>query len=391
MKKVILILLMVPALLFAQKPIKPNLNKALSAWKAGKLQEAKEIIDVCVTDPKLSLEGNTFYYKGLIYASLDTTSNEAFKKLAENPLQTSTEAFAQAEKMAGKKEYFVTDQNGFPVLRSQQMAILNNYYLNKGIARYQEDDFEGALTNFEKCSQIAPNDTTGYFFAAVATQNLEDWDKAIFNITKYIEKGGTSSDAYAWLINIYNTHKVDKEKALEITQKAKAKYPNKTDFSRFEIGLLIDLNKIDEAKANLEKAVAEEPNNKILHFYLGYTYMKTNNLELAKKSFEQAMVIDPQYFDAQLYLAKAVSEDSRKIKREMNSLGISDADRKKKFELDAVYTKKLREALPYWEKAEKLNPSDQEVLDELYSMYSDLDMQPQIKRIEKRYKELGIE
>jgi hypothetical protein len=72
-------------------------------------------------------------------------------------------------------------------------------------------------------------------------------------------------------------------------------------------------------------------------------------------------------------------------------LGISAADKKKKFELDAVYITKLKESLPYWEKAEKLNPSDQEVLDELYAIYSDLDMQPQMKRIEKRFKELGIE
>jgi hypothetical protein len=30
-------------------------------------------------------------------------------------------------------------------------------------------------------------------------------------------------------------------------------------------------------------------------------------------------------------------------------------------------------------------------LDTLYSIYTDLDMQDQIKRLDKRYKELGIE
>jgi hypothetical protein len=75
----------------------------------------------------------------------------------------------------------------------------------------------------------------------------------------------------------------------------------------------------------------------------------------------------------------------------MNALGISAADKKRKFELDGIYIQKLKVALPYWEKAEKLNPSDQEVLDELYAIYIDMDNQPQVKRIEKRYKELGIE
>ena len=119
--------------------------------------------------------------------------------------------------------------------------------------------------------------------------------------------------------------------------------------------------------------------------------MKLNSYEQAKASFEESLKIDPQYFEAQLYLAKVVSEDAKKIKREMNNLGISAADKKKRFELDAVYVEKLKVALPYWEKAEKLNPSDQEVLDELFGIYSDLDMQDKVKRIEKRYKELGIE
>jgi len=60
-------------------------------------------------------------------------------------------------------------------------------------------------------------------------------------------------------------------------------------------------------------------------------------------------------------------------------------------ELDGVYVEKLKISLPYWEKAEKLNPSDEEVLNELYSIYSDLGNDAQIQRIEKRMKELGLE
>lgn len=392
MKKVVLILLMVPALVFAQKPIKPNLNKAIGFWRDGKLKEAKEMIDVSVADPKLSQDGKAWYYKALIYASLDTTNVEEYKAMEANALNVVIESLQKADQLAkGNSEYFVNDASGFPVLRTQQMAYLNSHYLNKGVELYQEDDYENAMVQFEKSQKLVPDDTTGYFFGSIVTQNLEDWDKAITNINAFIEKGGTSPDAYSWLINIYNVHKEDKEKALEVTRKAKEKFPEKTDFSRLEIGLLIDLNKIDEAKAGLELAVKEEPDNKVLHFFLGYTHLKQNNLELAKASFEESVKIDPQYFDAQLYLARVVSEDAKKIKKEMNNLGISEKDKKRRFELDKVYVEKLKVALPYWEKAEKLNPSEQEVLDELYSIYVDLDNQPQIKRIEKRYKELGIE
>lgn len=392
MKKIVLILLMVPALVFAQKPIKPNLNKALGFWRDGKLKEAKEMVDACVVDPKLSLDGKSWYYRGLVYASLDTTSNEGYKSLEANPLDVSIESLKKADELAKPgNEYYVNDASGLPTTRTQQIAGLNAYYLNKGVGVYQEEDYSTSMVYFEKSEKLMPDDTTAYYFGGIVAQNLEDWDKAIFNLNTFLAKGGKSSDAYSWLINIYNNHKQDKNKALELTREAKTKFPEKTEFSRLEIGLLIDLDKIDEAKVGLEKAVQEEPDNKILHFFLGYTYMKLNSYEQAKASFEESLKIDPQYFEAQLYLAKVVSEDAKKIKREMNNLGISAADKKKRFELDAVYVEKLKVALPYWEKAEKLNPSDQEVLDELFGIYSDLDMQDKVKRIEKRYKELGIE
>jgi hypothetical protein len=49
----------------------------------------------------------------------------------------------------------------------------------------------------------------------------------------------------------------------------------------------------------------------------------------------------------------------------------------------------LKAALPYWEKAEKMNPTEMEVLDALSSIYGDLGMTAQAQRIEQRYKELG--
>ena len=123
----------------------------------------------------------------------------------------------------------------------------------------------------------------------------------------------------------------------------------------------------------------------------GKIFVSLNNFEEAKKNYEEALKIDPQYFEAQLYLAKLVYADAASIKKEMSNLGITAADKKKRFELDKQLVEKLKIALPYWEKAEKLNPSDQEVLDTLYSIYTDLDLQDQLKRVEKRYKELGIE
>lgn len=393
MKKVILLLLLVPTLVMAQKPIKPNLNKALNSFRANKLDEAKTMIDVCVTDAKLMNDGKSWYYRGLIYAALDTTTNETFKALAENPLATALESFEKAESMAKPgSEYFITDPNSvMPVTKTQQIDYLSSYYVNIGASAYQEDDYEGALAGFEKAQKVKPNDTTAFFFGGIVASAMEDYQKSNNYLAEYVKLGGTSPDAYSLMINAYNGPLENKEKALEVTREAKTKFPSNTNFARVEIGILIDMNKIEDAKSGLEKAVSENPEDKTLQFFLGYAHVRTENLDAAKACFEKALQIDPKYFDAQLWLAKTVSEDAKKIKREMNALGITEADRKKKFALDKVYMEKLKVALPYWEKAEKMNPSDSEVLDELYNIYVDLDMQPQVQRIEKRYKELGLD
>jgi hypothetical protein len=100
---------------------------------------------------------------------------------------------------------------------------------------------------------------------------------------------------------------------------------------------------------------------------------------------------DPKHFESALALAKYAYKDAKAIKDQMNALSISAADKKKRYELDAVYVEKLKAVLPYWERCEKLNPTDQTVLDALYLIYSDLDNKAGISRIEKRYKELGVE
>jgi tetratricopeptide (TPR) repeat protein len=390
MKRALLILVLIPAVLFGQKTPKPNINKALNAFKSGKLDEAKEIIDAATTYEKTMDNGDTWYYRGLIYAAIDTSSNEAYHSLASDALDVALASFAKAEELSdGKTEYNITGDNGFPILKTQQIDIWASTYLNKGANLYQEDNLEGALENFEKTSRILPNDTTAYFYSGIVANSLEKYDLSLEKFKAYIEKGGTSPDAYSMMLNMLNGPLDNKEKALELVREAKQKFPNHPDFGKVEIGTLIDMGKIDEAKSGLEEAVKKEPDNKVLHFYLGYVNSSLGNSEAAVKSYEEALRVDPNYFDAQLLIAKEKYKPAEKIKKEMANLGISPADRKKKLELDKVLVEQLQIALPYWEKAEKINPSEQEVLDALSSIYGDLGMTAQVQRIEKRYKELG--
>lgn len=393
MKKYTLMLfLLATVTAYAQKAQKPNLNKALQLWTQNKIGEAKSMIDAATTYEKTMNDAKTYYYRGLIYASIDTTSDESIKALAPDALEVALESFKKADELnKGKGELFTQDANGMPILKSNQIAYWHGQYINEGANAYQDEDYETALKNFEKAQKILPDDTLGYFYAGFVANGLENYDKAVESFRKYIDLGGKSVDAYLSIINIYSTPKDDKESALKVVREAKPKFPNDPQLPKVEIGLLIDLKRIDEAKKGLEEAVAKEPGNKLLHFYLGYANASLNLNDEAKKNYEAALKIDPNYFEAQLYLAKIMYNDAATIKKEMAALGISAADKKKKFDLDKVLVEKLKIAQPYWERAEKLDDKDQEVVDVLYSIYQDLGNDPGMKRLEKKYKDMGVD
>lgn len=389
----LLVLTLASVSALGQKPVKPNINKALTSFQQGKLDEAKTMIDLATTYEKTMNDGKTWYYRGLIYAALDTTSNATYKALAENPLKTAIESFTKADQL-GKagSDYFINPPGSvMPVTKTQQVTNLANYYINKGADNYKNDKLEDALLYFEKTEELTPHDTTSYFYAGYVANSLENYDKAIWNFETYLKEGGKSPDAYSLLININSGPKENKEKALQYVETAKAKFPNNTDFPKVEIGLLIELNKIDQAKAGLEAAVAKDPNNKLFHFYLGYVNSKLEKWDDAKKNFENALKVDPSYFDAQYYLAQIYFIDADKVRDEMKNLGISAADKKRKVELDKIMVEKYNVAKPYWEKAEKMSPTDVDVLDKLSTIYYFLGEDAKVERVQKRLKELGHE
>jgi tetratricopeptide (TPR) repeat protein len=394
MKRIFFLMLMLLSVAaVAQKKQKPNINRALKYLQDGQLAEAKQMIDEATTYEKTMGDGKTWYYRGLIYAAIDTTSNQSAKGLADDPFKTAMESFAKADQMAKPgSDYFTTDPASIlPVTKSQQMAQLANFYLNKGAQRYQDDDLSEALKYFEKTQVVLPEDTIAYFYAGVVASSMEEHDKAIQNLEKYLEKGGTSADAYSVIINTYSGAKDDKEKALEVARRAKEKFPTNTEFPKVEIGLLIELEKIEEARTGLEQAVIREPDNKTYHFYLGYVNSKLEKWDEARKNFEQALRVDPSYFDAQYYLAQVYLIDAGKVADQMKNLGISAADKKKQQELDKVLVQKYKEALPHWEKAEKLRPNDLDVLDRLRSIYYYLGDDANEKRVENKLKTLNAE
>lgn len=403
MKKISLVLaLFVSFAAVAQKEIKPNVGSAEKALRAGKLDEAKAIIDVTTASQEYMVDkkGNpsknaakSWFVKGIVYAALDTTSNAKFKTLVADGFPIAKEAFDKAAALDPSNGGFLRDPvTGFPEMNTQISAYLAQAYFNTAIKAYQDDkDYKKAFEFTERTLYFIPNDTAilmnaGVFFGPAA----EEYDKALDYIKKYQEKGGTSSDAYVMLFSIYRDKKKDNEAALKIAQEMVKKFPGNSEFPRYELDMYVKMDRLPEAKSLMEKQVAANPADKESRYLLGVINFELKNNAEARKWYEEALKLDDKYFEAQIALADIVYIEAKKVKSEMNQLGNSKEDFKKKVDLDKVYQEKLRVALPFWEKAEKLSPDDSRVLDALYIIYNDLEMTAQVTRVEKKMKTLGL-
>lgn len=383
MKKFILfaVICLVATVSYGQK--KPKINQAEKAREEGNLAEAKNIIDEAIEHEKTKDDGMTWYYRGLIYASLDTTSNPEYQALADNPLETAMAAFDKALEIdPDAKKYYVNDASGLPVLLDQQLHGLWGYYLNLGVEKYQNNELEDAVKYFTITQQVKPQDTTGYFYAGLAAQTNKDYKTAAKNYYALInDLDNHLADVYNSLIYIEGTVNEDDEKALELIRRAKAKFPDNLDFAKSEINALIRMEKVDEARAELEKAIEQEPNNPDLYFTLGVMYDELGNAEKAANAYKKAIEVEPTYYNAVYNLAVLNYNPAVELIKAKNNLGISDADQKKAKEMDKKIKESLQFALPNWEKANELQPNDRTTLETLQYIYSQLKMMDKLEEV----------
>lgn len=391
-----------PLLSVAQKEIKPSTQKAEKALKEGKIDEAKAIIDVTTQSQDFMVDkkgqpsksaAEAWFLKGVIYAAIDTTKQEKFKSLEANAFPIAKEAFDKSKEIdKGKNAFFVTDAIGLPIMNDQVLTYIAQSYFNKAVTAYQDEkDYKKAFTVMENVLYFIPNDTAvllnaGVFFGPAADEN----EKSIEYMKRYVEAGGKSSDPFIMMFGIYRDKMKDYDKALKIAQEAIVKFPNNPEFPKYELDIFIKQNKLPEAKASMQKQVDADPTDKESRYFLGVINMELKDQAEAKKWYQEAIKLDPKYFEPNLALAEIIYQDAKDVKQQMAQLGITKEDQKKKFELDKVLVEKLKVALPYWETCEKLSPDEPKVLDTLLTIYTDLDVQPQIARIEKKMKTLGL-
>jgi len=321
-------------------------------------------------------------------------------------LKASAEAFSTALTLDPKMEA----ELGEP-LQKLRAALINGAIKDQNAQQYKSAT-EKLYTSY----MVTKKDTSDLYFAAGNAVNGKDYDTALNYYQMLLDKGYTGAtkeyvatnketgevDAFESenLRNIalktgeYTKPEVrvtesrkgeilrnmtliyiergENEKAMALMKTARAENPKDVYLMRAEADMSYKMG--DNAKYNelMEKIVATDPENPEIYFNLGISNDQLGNKERALEYYTKAIELKPDYEAALINLAALKLSGEDKLVEEMNSLGNSAADNKKYDELKKERENAYKDALPYLERAYKINPSNQNVLKYLMNIYGQI-------------------
>lgn len=388
MKNLILAFLFIGVATFAygQYVPKGKTAKAEAALDQGKLDIAKAEIDEAfrVDDKgKVTSSGKNWYLKAKIYKALYLDKSDEYGDLVgEEGLTTAMDAYNKVLEMEKESSLYV-------VFTNQETAQLYAELVNNGAERYNENEFEGAYEEFMKALKVTPNDTTALLYGGVSAQQADMMDEALWCFETLINTGNANMDTYKTVIFLYRTEKEDLDKVLEIVEKALEKFPTDNTLVQEKITTLIMMERVDEAKKELESAISQDPTNAQYYYFLGYLHDAQEDYDNAESNYTKAVELNPDYYDANYNLAVIYYNRARKVVQELNNLSL-DEYRKQ----ESAYAERalihFKESLPYFEKALELSEEDDlQLLETVQGVYYRVDMKEKGDALTPRIKALS--
>ncbi|WP_233188708.1 lipopolysaccharide assembly protein LapB [Tenacibaculum sp. SG-28] len=266
-----------------------------------------------------------YFLKGKAYASKKDYKNAA------NAFNT----LMDIEKQSGNTKYTKEAQ---PILEKMVVDVSN-----EAASLYNDKkDYKNAAEKFYLTYVLSPKDTSFVYNAAVSSTQAEDYDKALeyYNKLRELNYSGAEEIFVATekatgkveqfpsktqrdlMVKTGNYLKPeiqlsDSKKALivknialilqkqgktdeAITAMSEARKANPKDLNLLlnEAQLYIDLDRMDKFGALMQEAIALDPNNPTLYYNLGVVNFNQGRAEEAKKYYEKAIEIKPDYADA---------------------------------------------------------------------------------------------
>jgi tetratricopeptide (TPR) repeat protein len=389
MKKVILSMALVAfaTVAFAQKKV---VSSAEKNFKKGDLEVAISEVNAALENAETKDNPETTLLKAKILTkqySLDSTNAMSTVETGRSALQN----FNKAMEMSGNskdskvgKEVNKEDLPDLPeILRPYSLYTLKNQTFNKAAESYENEDIDMAYEFFNLMSEIDPTDTTASFNAGYIANELGRYDDAKKQFIKLIEnKDYNKLSSYYLLIQIISAEDKNPEEAYKYVTRARADYPEDKTLSEFEVQLLLQMNKMEEAMASVKEALVDDPNNAGLLLRYGYLLEQSGDMDGALREYKKSVEADPNFFEGNYYTGAIFLDQAREILAKINDL--SDDEWEKNAPTMTKTAEGLyAEAVPYFERGLSLKPDNIEIMEILYNIHSRLKNTSEVDKYNK--------
>lgn len=388
MKKVMILLavLLTANVMMAQKKDRTD---AFMYNKNGQYAKAMASIEKCVNHEQfLGMKPNdqatAWLYRAAIYQNVIQSGDEALLAQAPNALEIVYESLMNCM----KNPDFLEENKG--EIYQRVGNVMNTYY-TKGADDYNAGKFADAAPMFKKAYDIAkslgsPDANDMLNFAATSALRAQDFNLALEYFTTLKNDGVDNVDIYKHLAACYNGLG-NAEQAMAMINAGLEKNPSDAGLILEKVNAYLKDGKGAEAVEDLNKLRELDPENAQLLFVLGTIYGDENNadvfdVEKARKYYEDALAINPNYYDAIYNIGVLYTTMANNYIEQANEItGFSKAEQEQYNSLIEQANELLRAGLPYLQQAFDAQPSD-DVKNVLRSIYVKLNMMDEVKALD---------
>lgn len=384
------------------------------ANNTDKLKEAIKLIKVAAESDVTNGKFKTWNTRGEIYnalsdqdISLMTNVDVGADFVPKHP-EAPVEALKSFEKALGlavkkfeKKDALTGLEDAFKKLN----VIGNN--------QIQRADYTGAYNSLDAASKAHELTVAAGKDALISDEDMPNHKFVMGYCAEASGNKGEAKKIYQMLydagseeVNVYSSlatmllEEGSKEEALAVLEKGGEKFPSSTEILFAKINYYIGEGDQEALRTMLVKAVEQEPDNPSVHSALGNVYMQFFAKEYeadrgsekaeeyfkeSKKYFDNAERLDPEAFDAIFNIGSLYFNRAAEELKYASTLSIKQ--QKEYDEANTNATNLMETALPYFKKAEAINPNDQNTLialKEIYARTNDFEKVKEFKgRLEK--------
>lgn len=378
MKKIIMMLaiLIISTAAIAQKSERTN---AFMYNKNGQYDKAKESIDKAVEHEKTREDAKTWMYRGIIY--LNIVYSDQFKGTDPQALDKSLESFQKAMEL-DKEDDLKQEIEIYP-----RVEAIGQQYFSHGVDDFNNQDYPQAALDFRKAYEVGQMvnkvDTLALLNAALSSIRGENYPQALDYYQQLLDIQFSEPDVYKNMALAYRNME-DLDNMMAILKVGREKYPEDSGLLLEEINSYLAQGQGARVVDDLKSLVEKDPTNYSIFFVLGTIYGDEINEAMYDKDkaemyYEKAIELNPDYYDAIYNLGALYINESNKLQVTANDLPLSETEKYNQIteEANAI----IKKALPYLEKANVLQPNNEETIAVLKSIYSRFNMADKLKSL----------